>query len=57
MSPLHVANKLENFGFWYTFWTLREGELSRTKSLWLIWVGWNYLRHRDGKTLLRSMVG
>jgi len=48
MHPFEVTKNLEMGGFWFTYWNLRNTfEYSRWQSLWLIWVGWNYSRHRD----------
>lgn len=48
MHPFEISNSLFSYGFWYTYWSLRNVYLlTRGESLWMIWVGWNYQRHRD----------
>ena len=41
MHPIEVKRHLEVFGFWFTYWQLRERNLSRTTALWLVWVARN----------------
>ena len=48
MHPFEISNSLFSYGFWYTYWSLRNVYLlTRGESLWMIWVGWNYQRHID----------
>ena len=47
MHPFEIADSLATYGFWYTYWSLRnEFSCTRWQSLWLIWVGWNYESHK-----------
>jgi hypothetical protein len=47
MHPFNIAYSLYTYGFWYTYWSLRnEFSCTRWQSLWLIWVGWNYESHK-----------
>ena len=40
MHPFKVEEKLRDYGFWYTYWDLRNTWLiGRGTALWLIWVG------------------
>ncbi len=48
MHPFEVSNSLQSYGFWFTYWHLRNPyACTRLQALWLIWVGHNYLKHRD----------
>jgi hypothetical protein len=48
MHPFEVSNSLFAYGFWFTYWRLRnEYTYTRWESLWLIWIGWSYQRHMD----------
>lgn len=48
IDPMSVSTKLYVTGYWYTYWILRnEYKMTRLGSLWLIWVGRCYSRHRD----------
>lgn len=38
MSPLAVADKMEVFGGWYTYWSLLNEGYPITQALWLLWV-------------------
>jgi hypothetical protein len=47
MHPFEVAGSLGAYGFWYTYWSLRyEHPYTKWEALWLIWISWNYQRHR-----------
>jgi hypothetical protein len=48
MHPFIVSDDLATYGFWFAYWNLRNTHrLTCGQSLWLIWVGHNYGRHRD----------
>lgn len=41
MHPFDVQRDLKSFGFWFTYWQLRNLGTSKFQSLWLIWVARN----------------
>lgn len=41
MHPFDIKRDLNAFGFWFTYWQLRDFGLSRLNALWLIWVARN----------------
>lgn len=45
MHPFKVSGDLDSYGFWYTYWSLREHGMSRLSALWLVWVAWNAGNH------------
>lgn len=46
LTPRNIGYFISEGGFWYTYWMLREEEhLTRKRTLWLMWVGWNYHHH------------
>jgi hypothetical protein len=48
MHPFHVATDLQKYGFWYTYWSLRNNNCyTRPQSLWLIWVGHQHNKYMD----------
>ena len=50
MHPFEVQTDLDRFGFWYTYWKLRNmAECTRWQSVWLIWIAWNAQRYMDKK--------
>ena len=57
MHPYNVGYELETCGFWYTYWSARQSGESRIHCLWVIWVGWQYNRHQEGRTLMSDIVG
>jgi hypothetical protein len=40
MHPLDIQRELNIFGFWFTYWKLRQYK-TRSKTLWLIWIAYN----------------
>ena len=49
LTPRNIGYFISEGGFWYTYWMLREEEhLTRKRTLWFMWVGWNYY-HRITK--------
>ena len=48
--PMNIAGDLQSYGFWYTYWDLRNNwGCKRGQALWLIWVSHNYLVHRSNR--------
>ena len=48
MNPFEVACDLYKYGFWFTYWSLRNNNCcTRLQALWLIWVAHSYRKHRD----------
>ena len=42
-TPSNISHFIMQCGFWYTYWSLREEtNLTRKRTLWLMWVGWWY---------------
>lgn len=39
MHPFKVEERLREYGFWFTYWTLRRDQMGRGAALWLIWIG------------------
>jgi hypothetical protein len=47
MHPFKCEQWLNSYGFWLTFWTLREEQkMGRGAALWLIWVAARTSAHR-----------
>ena len=57
MHPFTIGNSLNEYGFWYTYWSIRQGGDSRIHCLWIIWVGWQCERYQTGRTLMSDIVG
>lgn len=54
MHPFEIQDDLERFGFWYTYWKLRNMvEYTRWESVWMIWIAWNSQRHMERRLELR----
>lgn len=50
MEPQHIGYLLDDDGFWYTWWVLREERhMAFGAALWVIWVGWNHARHHKAR--------
>ena len=48
MHPFNVSDSLQSYGFWYTYWRIRNTySISRFEVLWLIWIARNYSKHVD----------
>jgi hypothetical protein len=57
MHPFVIADDVKAYGFWYAYWHLRDNwKLSRTESLWLLWVARQYVLHRDGRTMIERFA-
>jgi hypothetical protein len=39
--PIDVRRTLNSFGFWYTYWDLRNVGVSFRETLWLIFIAKN----------------
>ena len=46
MDPVMVSDKLYVYGYWCTYWQLRNTGHTRLGALWLIWVARCYTLHR-----------
>ena len=58
MHPFTVAQSISDYGYTYTYFTLRDTwQMSRPAALWRLWVARQYLRHMGGKTLLDDVLG
>lgn len=46
-TPLEVADKVEAFGGWYTYWSLYDAGHTMREALWLLWIANRLTRHRN----------
>ena len=57
MHPFEVAQYIDDYGYTYTYWYLRNyWAKSRMTSLWLLWVARQYSRHIEDRSILTDIL-